>query len=77
MRKDPAAGGIVFQIVQNLVYLIELPFRELMYAQLVAVCLADAARSSAQLSQICEERSWMLLLFFCQIQRISSMADLR
>ena len=45
MRKDPAAGGIVFQIVQNLVYLIELPFRELIfYAQLVAVCLADAAR---------------------------------
>ena len=41
---DPSAVRVVLQIIQHAVYLIELPFGILMLdAQLIAICLADAA----------------------------------
>ena len=44
MRDDAAARRVVFKVVQHLVYLVELPFREgILYAELIPVRLADGA----------------------------------
>ena len=44
VRDDAAARGIVFQIIQHFVHLVEPAFGEIvLYAELVAVRLADGA----------------------------------
>ena len=44
VRHDPAGKGIVLEVIDHAVHLIEHSFLILMlYTQLIAVCLADAA----------------------------------
>ncbi len=76
VRHDAAAGGIVLEVKEHPVHLIEHALFVLMlHPELIAYALPMEPVSSAQLSQILLPRSRMLLDFFCQIHRSSSTAD--